>query len=69
MGPKRDGVTGNWKRLRNEESHGLCSTPNVIRAIKSRRMKWGRKAKRVLVGKPEEKESFKNLGVDGRIIL
>jgi len=55
FGPKRDGVKGNWKRLRNGESHGLCPSPNIIRAIKSRRMKWGRGAKMVLVGKPEEK--------------
>jgi hypothetical protein len=40
FGPKRDEVTGNWRKLHNEELHNLYSTPNIIRMIKSRRMKW-----------------------------
>ena len=40
FGSKRDGVTGNWRKLHNEELHDLYSSPNVIRVIKSRRMKW-----------------------------
>jgi hypothetical protein len=38
FGPKRDGVTGEWRKLRNEEFHILCSSPNIIRQNKSRRM-------------------------------
>jgi hypothetical protein len=40
FGPKRDEVTGVWRKLYNEELHGLYSWPNVIRTTKSRRMKW-----------------------------
>jgi hypothetical protein len=38
--PKRDEVTGDWRKLHNEELHKLYSTPNIIGMIKSRRMKW-----------------------------
>jgi hypothetical protein len=40
FGPKRDGVTGGWRRLHNEGLHNLYSLPSVIRIIKLRRMRW-----------------------------
>jgi hypothetical protein len=39
FGPKRDDVTGEWRKLHNEELHNLYSSPNIIRMIKSRRMR------------------------------
>jgi hypothetical protein len=63
-GPKRDGLTGEWRKLHNKELRDLYSSPSIIRIIKSRRMRWaghaagvgrGRKAYRLLVGKPEGK--------------
>jgi hypothetical protein len=62
FGPKRDEVTGEWRKLHNEELNNLYSSPNIVRVIKSRRMGWaghvarmweGRGGYRVLVGKPE----------------
>jgi hypothetical protein len=64
FGPKRDGVTGGRRKLHNEELHNLYSSPNIIRIIKSRRMRWAgdvarmgekRNVHRLLVGKPEGK--------------
>jgi hypothetical protein len=40
FGPKRDEVTGEWRKFHNEELHILYSSPNIIGQIKSRRMKW-----------------------------
>jgi hypothetical protein len=62
FGPKRDEVTGEWRKLVNEELRDLYSSPSIIRIIKSRRMKWaGHLARmrekgisyRLLVGNPE----------------
>jgi hypothetical protein len=63
FGPKRDEVTGEWRKLHNEELRDLYSSPSIIRIIKSRRMRWAghvarmvkRNAYRLLVGKPEGK--------------
>jgi hypothetical protein len=63
FGPKRDEITGGWRKLHNEELHNLYSSPD-IRMIKTRRMRWaGRVARmrekrnpyRILVGNPEGK--------------
>jgi hypothetical protein len=62
--PKRNEVTGEWRKLHNGELHNLYSSPDIIRQIKSRRMRWaghvarmgeGRNMYRVLMGKPEGK--------------
>ena len=64
FGPRRDEVTGHWRRLHNEELNDLYSSPNIVRVIKSRRMIWAghvarmgeeREVYRVLLGKPEGK--------------
>ena len=62
FGPKRDDITGEWRKLHNEELNDLYCSPNIVRVIKSRRMRWAghvarmrdrRAAHRVLVGRPE----------------
>jgi hypothetical protein len=40
FGPKRDEVTGGWRKLHNYELHGLYSSPSIIWVIKARRMRW-----------------------------
>jgi hypothetical protein len=64
FGPKRDRVTGGWRKLHNEELHNLYSSPSIIRITKSRRMRWAghvaqmgekRNGYRLLVGKPKGK--------------
>jgi hypothetical protein len=67
FGPKREEVTGEWRKLHSGELHNLYSSPDIIRQIKSRRMRWaghvacmgeGRNVYRVLVGKPEGKKTL-----------
>jgi hypothetical protein len=64
FGPKRDEVTGEWRKFHNEEHRDLYSSTSIIRIMKSRRMRWAghvarmvekRNAYRLLVGKPEGK--------------
>jgi hypothetical protein len=63
FGPKRE-EDGSWRKLHNDELHGLYSLPNIVWVIKSRRMRWaghvarmgeGRGVYRVLAGRPEGK--------------
>jgi hypothetical protein len=62
FGSKRDEVTGGWRKLNNEELHGLYSSSGIVRVIKERRMRWVRHVARmgevkdaynILVGRPE----------------
>ena len=71
FGPKRDEVTGKWRKLHNEEINDLYTSSNIIRVIKLRRMRWaehvarmgeGRGVYRVLVGKPEGKRPLGRRG-------
>ena len=67
FGPKRDEITGEWRKLHNEELNKLYSSPSIVRVKKLRRMRWvGHVARvgerrgvyRTLVGKPEGKRTF-----------
>ena len=67
FGPRRDEVTGEWRRLHNEELNVLYSSPNIVRVIKSRRMRWAGHVARmgeerglygVLMGKPKGRRPF-----------
>ena len=78
FGPRRDEVTGEWRRLLNEELNDLCSSPNNVRVIKWRRMRWaghvarmgeGRECIESWWGNRSEGDHWGDLGVDGWIIL
>jgi hypothetical protein len=78
FGPKRDEVTGGWRKLHNEELCDLYSSSSIIRIIKSRRLRWAghvarmgekRNAYRLLVGKPEGKRPVRRQVLGGWIIL
>jgi hypothetical protein len=77
-GPKRDEVTGEWRRLHNKDLSDLYSPPDIIRVVKSRRMRCaghvahieeGRGAYRFWWGNVVERDHLEDPGIDGRIIL
>jgi hypothetical protein len=76
FGPNRDEVTGEWRKMHNEELHNLYSSPDIIRQVKSSRMRWAghvarmgeeRKVYKVLAGKPEGKNHWEDQGVGGKM--
>jgi len=78
FGPKRDEVKGEWRRLHNEDLNGLYSSPNIIRAIKSSRMRWTvhvahMGAVEVYIGfwwgNLRKRDHSKDPGLEGRTVL
>jgi len=78
FGPRRDEVTGEWRRLHNDELNDLYSSPSIVRVIKSRRMRrsgmwrvWVRRGVCTVSwwGNRREGDHWGDLSVDGRIIL
>ena len=75
--PKKD-ENGEWRRLHSEELHSLYRSPNIVRVIKSGRLRWaghvarmeeGRTAFKILTGKSAEKRLLGRLFIDGRTTL
>jgi hypothetical protein len=78
FGPKTDEVTGEWRRLHKEELYALYSSLNILRAIKSRRMRWTGHVARTGAGEVHkgirwedmiERDHLEDINVDRRIIL
>jgi hypothetical protein len=78
FGPKKDEVTGEWRKPHNEELNDLYCSPNIIRVIESRRMRWaGHVARRgrkevytgLWRGNLRERDHLGDPGVDGSVIL
>jgi hypothetical protein len=77
FGPKRE-EDGSWRKLHNDELHDLYSSPNIVRVIKSRSMRWAGHVTRMgrgevltgfWLGGPKGRDHWENLGVGGRITL
>jgi hypothetical protein len=77
FGPKRE-EDGSWRKLHNDELHSLYSSPNIVRVIKSTRMRWAGHVARMRkekvftgfwLGSPKVRDHWEDLGVGGRITL
>jgi hypothetical protein len=77
FGPKRE-EDGSWRKLHHDELHSLYSSPNIVRVIKSRKMRWAGHVARMgsgevftgfWLGSPKLRENWEDLGVGGRITL
>ena len=79
FGPKSDEGTGKGRELHNEELNDVCSSPNIVRVIKPRRMRWaehvvrmggrGEASTRFWWGNLKERDHLGDPGIDGRVIL
>jgi len=78
FGPKRDEVTGEWRKLHNEERNDLYCSPNIVRLIKSRRMRWvghvarmgrGEVCTGFWWGNLRERDHLEDPGIDTKIVL
>ena len=78
FGPKRDEVTDEWRKLHNEKLNDLYPSPNIVRVIKSRRIRWAGHVARMRRGEActgfwwgnlRERDHWEDPGVDGRIII
>jgi hypothetical protein len=74
FGPKREEVLGEWRKLHNEELHNLYSYPDIIRQVKSRRMRWaghvthmGEESGQGFGGKARRKETTGKTSVGGKM--
>jgi hypothetical protein len=77
-GPKMDDVTEEWRKLHKQHLNNLYSAPNIVRVIKSRRMRWAGHVERMGRGEAyrglwwenlKNRDHLKDSGVDGRIVL
>jgi hypothetical protein len=77
FGPKRE-EDGSWRKLHNDELHNLYSSPDIVKVIKSRRMRWAGHVARMgrggvftgfWLGSPKVRDHWEDLGTDGRITL
>jgi hypothetical protein len=67
FGPKRE-EDGSWRKAHNDEFHSLYSSPNIVKVVKSRWMRWQAWGG-VLVGSPKVRDHWEDLGVGGKITL